>query len=161
MNTTLSRANRVKMLQGSVPAPAPNPPTRKLSRNAIRQAAQQQVANFQGRSRFQQGWNKVKSFLRGNNTASLPTSSLKRTTGPPPIDLQSTPTPPTTPMPNQVAVGGRRKLADYQLRALSELSYRSPKVVQSNIKKLSNKTNKKMLTKALRVSKSKTKRLRR
>jgi hypothetical protein len=35
--------------------------------------------------------------------------------------------------------GGKRNLTEYQLRALSELSYRSPKVVQSNLKTLRNK----------------------
>lgn len=44
--------------------------------------------------------------------------------------------------------GGRKRLTEYQLRALSELSYRSPKVVQSNLKTLRNKT----LAKRLRTS---------
>ena len=48
----------------------------------------------------------------------------------------------TSPPPSGTfkKVGGRRKrLTEYQLRALSELSYRSPKVVQSNLKVLRNK----------------------
>jgi hypothetical protein len=39
----------------------------------------------------------------------------------------------------KTSVGGKRNLTEYQLRALSELSYRSPKVVQSNLKTLRNK----------------------
>jgi hypothetical protein len=49
-----------------------------------------------------------------------------------------------------------RKLKDYQLRALSELSTRSLNTVKSNLKTLKNKKNKRMLTKALNLTKRKT-----
>lgn len=65
---------------------------------------------------------------------------------------------------NQVQItqkrGGKRKLTEYELRALSELSHRSPKVVASNLKVLKSKKNKKNLTRALKVSNSKTRRRR-
>ena len=51
-----------------------------------------------------------------------------------------------------------RKLKDYQLRALSELSTRSLNTVKSNLKTLKNKKNKRMLTKALNLTKRKTRR---
>ncbi len=51
-----------------------------------------------------------------------------------------------------------RKLKNYQLRALSELSYRSLNTVKSNLKTLKNKQNRKALTKALNLTKRKTRR---
>ncbi len=51
-----------------------------------------------------------------------------------------------------------RKLKDYQLRALSELSYRSLNTVKSNLKTLKNKKDKRVLTKALNLTKRKTRR---
>jgi hypothetical protein len=58
-------------------------------------------------------------------------------------------------------LGGRRRLKEYELRALSELSYRSPKVVQMNLKTLKNKSNTKNLARALKQSRSKTRKYRR
>ncbi len=53
-----------------------------------------------------------------------------------------------------------RKLKDYQLRALSELSYRSLNTVKSNLKTLKNKKDKQALSKALNLTKRKTRRRR-
>jgi hypothetical protein len=74
-------------------------------------------------------WNRIlASKWLGSNTNPLPSGTFKK-------------------------VGGARKrLTEYQLRALSELSYRSPNVVQSNLKTLRNKP----LAKRLRVSIRKT-----
>jgi hypothetical protein len=49
---------------------------------------------------------------------------------------------------NSRKAGGKR-FKNYQLRALSELSHRSPKVAMSNIKTLRNKADKKMLAKMI------------
>lgn len=52
----------------------------------------------------------------------------------------------------------RKRPTEYQLRALSELSYRSPNVAKSNVKHLQNKQDKKMLAKLLNKSTRKIRR---
>jgi hypothetical protein len=82
-------------------------------------------------------WNKVlASKWLGSNTAPLPQGTFTK------------------------KGGVRKKLTEYELRALSELSYRSPKVVAMNLKVLKSKKNRKNLTQALNKSKSKTRRRR-
>ena len=48
---------------------------------------------------------------------------------------------------------GGAKLRNYQLRALNELSSRSLKTIESNLKLLNNKKNKSVLRKALNITK--------
>lgn len=61
----------------------------------------------------------------------------------------------------KLKIGGKgKKLTEYELRALRELSYRSPKVVTMNLKVLKSKKNRRNLRQALEQSKSKTRRRR-
>lgn len=57
-------------------------------------------------------------------------------------------------------VGGA-KLTNYQLRALNELSTRSLNTIKSNLKVLNDKKNKKVLSKALNMTRRNTKKNRR
>ena len=58
----------------------------------------------------------------------------------------------------KTTIGGKRRVKEYELRALSELSYRSPNVAKSNVKHLQNKQDKKMLAKLLNKSTRKIRR---
>ena len=81
-------------------------------------------------------------FLRGDNLP-VPAGTMKRNGKP--VNFTKK---------RKTQKGG--KLKEYQLRALSELSYRSPKVVKSNLKLLTNTKNRRALQKALNKTKQYT-----
>ena len=91
--------------------------------------------------------NRVKTMKRKYHSAKLVKPSLTNRF----FNLFSNKAPiPTGTIKRKV---GGAKLTNYQLRALNELSTRSLNTIQSNLKVLNDKKNKKILSKALNITK--------